>query len=1740
MKKNVKKMLAILLATAIAVTTLAISPFSALAVDTAKALESSKFAVWADPSNVLSQQSVTNFSTDKLATLGGVNPFKRSTSSSKYYLFLPSNTDCTALKFWFDTSSTLTIDGTSITSGEPTDIFASINEGGVSKDCTFRLGSTNYSVTVIKSGDVGTVYVDTNSGSLSTITNNNHTGEEPGSIMVVQPDGKVDYMGVMDKMSGRGNGTWSTSTPKLPYNVKLAKSTSLLGMPAAKKWCLLANYGDSSLVKNQLTYDFAKYIGIKYQPTCKPVDLYVNQQYLGSYQLAEKVEIKSNRINIDDAYENLEIANGSNVDGVFVPADLSDAPAAVTVSSTSTAAHTVGKMKYSTNQKGTSSGSTGSWGSIIGGGSSSNGPALVSPDDITGGYLYELEISNRWPNEKAGFCAYNRQGWVMKSCDVATKDMVEYSYNLLYALGAAVYNGGTVPSGATTTSTGTNSRLKSTDNPAPAEQYRGKRWSDILDADSAVKYYWTQEFFKNMDSSTSSTYFYKDSDTKDTMLYAGPMWDMDNSIGYNNGTGTRWGCTWTEAQNWYTKKARIYRFYYNDSSTSYSTDAQSPLNFYAALATNCTDFWSLAEKYWYTTISPAVQIIRGEAEDPTGTLKSAAYYINTVAKSGTMNNLRHNLDNDSTFNTAYHIDGMTSWFTNRQTWINGQFTPVTLGMNTVIASIDDQTYTGKEIKPEANVILNGTYLQDGLDYTTTYENNVNAGTANVTITGNGYYVGEKSTTFTINKATLGNITLPAESYSGMTLTAEAKDVNGNALYGGVSYQWCKNGTPIADATSSTYTVAPADVGSQLTVIITGDDDNVQGTVTSSVCSIQVGVPDGYIWTIASWDYNYTEGKNALATADPDNLDYYYSATSGKKQDTAILKASVDAQSNSKLKWSGADAYTNSECSVSPDQSPVMSTSKTDGIGWGSYPYFVTSLSTAGYGNITFSARLGGTKKGPRDWKLQYSLDGNTYTDIQDATYSIKNNKAMELAFDNVALPEACDNQLMVYIRMVVSNDIAINGSNTIVNQTSGDAAVNNIHITGSLLANLDTLYAPSISIADGSRIFDDNLVALVDNNAGAELHYTINGGTEQIYTSAFAPFDAKTAKLGDTATVVAYAKQGDIESDAVTATYTFNGVDVMSFSYSTYTKDVVNGAVQSSGGVYDESGRMTAYADSSTQYVPLWNNSNRSFTISPDDGVKWSNESGFTYKTSTAGYENITFTCKAYTTAQGPRSITLQYSTDGLTYYNVKSNQVLPANGSLEDLFITEQLPQACNNKAVLFIRLVTNENQTNGGENLWNNHSKGNLYVNNVVIGGEDDGSFKMPYTNKSTDYFGDTGTVKYVSPDGMPMTYIVKDDNDNIVQSGTYPKGGISLASVKGFMANEQRPYTILIYVTEDEDESLINVHSYRYKGETIVKFNYSNSSTPFSDYVSADSLSVSSTGGVHSGTLSMDPGNYEPIALSYTGTYGVKVTYDENNYYYCDKILDDANDDGYWLIETSSLGYRGLTLNLEQLSSSKGPRDWGVAYSTNGRTYHYVDNSNVRVIDKDYASDTVETYGNLELPSACDNQEKLYIKIFINGGESVDGTELELVTSGNTGINNIEISGVRLERMVKIDTTVLEHMTDTEGSVAWAGVNVKLDGENVGVTDNKGAISFYFDPDTTHTFELSGNNIKPRSYTVTVDSNKYINAPLLIFEMNDDGIINAKDYAILSKDSRYSGVKGIFSNFINADTSSFAYAE
>jgi hypothetical protein len=119
-------------------------------------------------------------------------------------------------------------------------------------------------------------------------------------------------------IKGRGNTSWSFE--KKPYSLKLedGHKTALLGMPAHRRWVLLANSADKTLLRNELAFKIGQlFDGLKWTPHAEQVELFFNDEYRGVYLLTEHLKIDNHRVNvpkISDTEPNggylLELLNG--------------------------------------------------------------------------------------------------------------------------------------------------------------------------------------------------------------------------------------------------------------------------------------------------------------------------------------------------------------------------------------------------------------------------------------------------------------------------------------------------------------------------------------------------------------------------------------------------------------------------------------------------------------------------------------------------------------------------------------------------------------------------------------------------------------------------------------------------------------------------------------------------------------------------------------------------------------------------------------------------------------------------------------------------------------------------------------------------------------------------------------------------------------------------------------------------------------------------------------------------------------------------------------------------------------------------------------------------------------------------------------------------------------------------------------------------------------------------------------
>lgn len=500
-------------------------------------------------------------------SVGTVNWWK-SDVDGKYYMFMPSGSDLSELKVWISSSAPVICGEKELKNGETTDAFSGGGEFALS------CGGKNYSVVFLASSELPSVFINVPDGGLDRIHADKEHKEKGCSMLAVNEKGKTDYDGKLDSMKGRGNSTWGMV--KKPYNIKLESKSKLFGMEKAKAWCLIANYEDKSLVRNQVTYGLGEAIGMKETPDCKNTDLYINGEYKGVYLITEKVEIKKNRVDIYDLEEATEEANEGKELSEFAQKGFG------------------GKFSgFIENRQ--------RWFEIPN-----------DPSDITGGYLLELEVADRYPNEASGFVTKHGQAVVAKSPEYASMAQIKYISSYWQEMEDALYS-------------------------EDGKNKSGKHFSEYIDTESFAKQYIIQEWSSNWDAGLTSNYFYKDIGGK---LVAGPIWDFDNAL---MNTAGRDGTDLTDPTNLHAAKRSLW---YNSLMGSKSFKATP--NIYA-LGMRHREFVAEVEKQMKEKVVPAVSELLDSKYDK---------YIEKVENSAVMNAIRWNYYN--TTNEVEILDNYTA------------------------------------------------------------------------------------------------------------------------------------------------------------------------------------------------------------------------------------------------------------------------------------------------------------------------------------------------------------------------------------------------------------------------------------------------------------------------------------------------------------------------------------------------------------------------------------------------------------------------------------------------------------------------------------------------------------------------------------------------------------------------------------------------------------------------------------------------------------------------------------------------------------------------------------------------------------------------------------------------------------------------------------------------------------------------------------------------------------------------
>ena len=103
------------------------------------------------------------------------------------------------------------------------------------------------------------------------------------------------------RLKGRGHSSWDF--PKKSYNINFFEEVTFFGLPEHDRWVFSANHNDKTLLRNALAFELGKISNLDWTPNYGYTDLYLNDKYIGLYQIIEKIEASYNRVRVgNDGY----------------------------------------------------------------------------------------------------------------------------------------------------------------------------------------------------------------------------------------------------------------------------------------------------------------------------------------------------------------------------------------------------------------------------------------------------------------------------------------------------------------------------------------------------------------------------------------------------------------------------------------------------------------------------------------------------------------------------------------------------------------------------------------------------------------------------------------------------------------------------------------------------------------------------------------------------------------------------------------------------------------------------------------------------------------------------------------------------------------------------------------------------------------------------------------------------------------------------------------------------------------------------------------------------------------------------------------------------------------------------------------------------------------------------------------------------------------------------------------------
>lgn len=227
-----------------------------------------------------------------------INGYKIGTylSNNIYYLFIPKGVDISNLSVKYTGTVTTVSSGTVDAQNKTI-----TNDFAQTDTIVITANNIKYTIKVMQS-DIPSICINLkNDVTLKTVQTGSRDTKYDATLKINgASDESYNISDDAIQFKGRGNTTWGMA--KKGYQIKLNKKQNLLGIGngKSKKWVLLANQGDRTLLRNKVMYDLGVETGLTNIPNSTFIDLYVNGEYLGNYLVSDKVESGDSRVKLTD------------------------------------------------------------------------------------------------------------------------------------------------------------------------------------------------------------------------------------------------------------------------------------------------------------------------------------------------------------------------------------------------------------------------------------------------------------------------------------------------------------------------------------------------------------------------------------------------------------------------------------------------------------------------------------------------------------------------------------------------------------------------------------------------------------------------------------------------------------------------------------------------------------------------------------------------------------------------------------------------------------------------------------------------------------------------------------------------------------------------------------------------------------------------------------------------------------------------------------------------------------------------------------------------------------------------------------------------------------------------------------------------------------------------------------------------------------------------------------------------